>query len=366
MYMELTKEQNLVVLGSRLTFSDKDIMDLNNLLQEKNRVDFFEFLKLSIYHKTFVLCMDNIMKYGASFRIPSYLYMQYVFLKNGFEKRNRLMRLALEEFQNQCEENSVTIIPVKGAYLLNEIYTDQSVRYQGDIDILFDYDDLERITVILKESGYTAGRYDLKKNIVTPMSRTESVRWKLFMSHLPPYIKPIEGDPYTPFVKFDLRFALDDELDEHPVQEMIREYRNSKVVMPEHIVLHMCTHFYDEANHLDGLLGSKNLNLIKLCDLREYILHLLGKNNNSWMDGLFSFARKYGLEKQVYFTMFYLFLVYDDEIAREILMQMRPNIDNNRFQIEMIENGCSEERLVYWNNLVDTAVARKQEAKNWA
>ena len=41
MYMELTKEQNLAVLGSRLTFTDNDIMDLNNLLQEKNRVDFF-------------------------------------------------------------------------------------------------------------------------------------------------------------------------------------------------------------------------------------------------------------------------------------------------------------------------------------
>lgn len=85
MYKELTKEQNLVVLGSRLTFNDKDIMDLNSLLKEKNRVDFFEFLKLSIYHKTFVLCMDNIMKYGESFRIPSYLYMQYVCLFHGYD-----------------------------------------------------------------------------------------------------------------------------------------------------------------------------------------------------------------------------------------------------------------------------------------
>lgn len=366
MYKELTKEQNLVVLGSRLTFNDKDIMDLNSLLKEKNRVDFFEFLKLSIYHKTFVLCMDNIMKYGESFRIPSYLYMQYVFLKNGYEQRNRLMRLALDEFQKQCEEKTVTIIPVKGAYLLNEIYTDQSVRYQGDIDILFDHDDIERITLLLKENGYTAGRYDLKNNIVIPMSRTDSVRWKLYMSHLPPYIKPIEGDPYSPFVKFDLRFALDDELDEHPVQEMIREYRNSKVVKPEHIVLHMCTHFYDEANHLDGLLGSKNLNLIKLCDLREYILHLYRGNDNYWMNGLYSFARKYGLEKQVYFTMFYLYLVYGDEIAREILMTIRPNEDDNRFQIEGIEDEIPEARLVYWNSLFDTAVASKQEAKNWS
>ena len=58
MYCNLSKEQRLVVLGSRLSLSDQIRQEIYALLQDKT-VDYYEVFKLALYHKTLAICMEN-------------------------------------------------------------------------------------------------------------------------------------------------------------------------------------------------------------------------------------------------------------------------------------------------------------------
>ena len=160
------------------------------------------------------------------------------------------------------------------------------------------------------------------------------------MSNLHPFEKLCNSE-YLHSYKLDFRFALDDSLDTASVDELV-DLSDGSNINPEHGLVHLCTHLYDEAKHSIDIFTGKDLNLIKFCDIREYVLHYITPEIK---EKALQFIKKYHFEKQVFFTFFYLKQIYDDGYEEEWLKEL--NIEDDSFLVTYGENTQTEHNI--WN-----------------
>ncbi|OMF59913.1 nucleotidyltransferase family protein [Paenibacillus sp. FSL R5-0766] len=337
--LEWTPEQELLILTSRLTFSENQKEQLTTLLSE-NRINWFEFYKLTLYHKTTTLCWKNIKTYCPDVSIPKYLREVITSASISIAERNKNYQLKIKEALDEFKKHDLTCIPVKGSYLIPNMYKDYGIRYSGDADFLVKYSDIAKLGDAMESLGFikSNGIYNEIDNTITPISRAEEIMWKRSMSNLPPYLK-LNDNRFTPFYLFDFRFALDDTLNHDPINEIIDNYIRTGHVNPSHVLTHLCTHFYGEATYTLTIFFGKDMSLIKLCDIREYIIQCM---DNVSLESCVSFAKKNNLEKQIYYTMFYLKLVYNDGYEDEIMEKL--GVVDQDFMREFGENQLGEKQ----------------------
>lgn len=73
---------------------------------------------------------------------------------NGF--RNLIYTRDLTKIFSAFHKNAIAAIPLKGAHLAHEVYTDPSVRQMTDLDIMVHWEDVPRTVDLLKTLGYEA------------------------------------------------------------------------------------------------------------------------------------------------------------------------------------------------------------------
>lgn len=316
-YEIFTTEQKLLLLTSRLTFTVEEKKLIDDILT-KHSINWFEFIKFALYHKTVTLCFHNLERYFSSVSIPKYILDIIPCISLGIKYRNTLFQQEAKNIRIELKKSNVCTIPVKGVLLIPNMYKDFGIRYSGDIDFLIKYEDINLVEKTTASLGYTKGFFDIETNTIKLIPRAEDIKWKVGMSNLYPFRK-ISGNEYFPFFKLDFRYALDDSLSKEPINEIINTAIEIGKSKEAHIFTHLCTHFYDEAKHSISIFNSKDLNLIKFCDIREYILQFM---NQESINECVSFAKKHGLQKQIYFTVFLLKMVYNDGFEDNILNKL--------------------------------------------
>ncbi len=324
MSRNLSNEQELVILLSRITISDDDKMRIIDITSQS--VNWFEVFKYGLYHKTLALCICNLKKLISKQLMPKILNSTYLFIVEGNKRVVDIYADEISVLISALAKRGIPCIPVKGGALTKSIYIDPGVRYMGDADFLIKYKDINALNEVLKELGFCQGKYNSLSGKIEPISRAESIKWKMYMSHLPKYQKIIDSPYVNNRIEFDFRFALDDSLNKEPVNEMIEFYQMYHYFAPAHELMHLCTHFYDEAKHLDTIRAAKDLNLIKLCDIREFVL---ANGTEQILEDTYFFAKKYNFEKQFYMTLYYLQLIYDD--GYELSYMKKLGIEDDSF-----------------------------------
>ena len=316
MYNNLSNEQKLIILLGRLTFSSENVKEITELV-ENNTVNWFDFAKYALYHRTFTLSFYNLYKISKQYinKIPKYLNSLYSYSYNGIKTMNKLYEIELQEILSQANSRKITIIPVKGLYLIKNLYNDYGIRYSGDLDILIGRHNVNELEPVLADCGFIQAKYDYETNEYIKIPRSEKIKWKLNMSNILPYIKKSNSE-LDKFYKIDLRFALDDRLDTIPVNEMIDLYQKNGFLNPECYLMHLCTHFYGEAKYSGTILFGKDLNIIKLCDIREFIV---ANGGRKILSDAIKFAKKHSLEHALYYTIHILKQVYNDGYESNVL-----------------------------------------------
>ena len=330
-----TPEQELLVLASRLTFNEESKERLIYLVQE-TKIKWFEFYKMTLYHKTLTLCWQNIRTFCPHLIIPRYLKDIILGAMISLDERNRIYQKELADVLAEFKKNDLVCIPVKGSYLIPNMYKNYGLRYSGDADFLVRHMDIPKMEDIMRSLGFIKGKYNRFENKIDPISRTEEIKWKMTMSNLPPFLR-LNDNLFTPFLIMDFRFALDDTLNKEPINEIIDGYIKKGVVDPGYVLTHLCTHFYGEATYTLTIFEGKDMSLIKLCDIREYILQYM---DDVSIESCICFAKKYGLEKQIYYTMFFLEFVYGDGYESAIMQKL--GISDTKFLNEFGENQLGE------------------------
>lgn len=319
----LSLEQNLIILASRLTISENEKRDILEIVKNPH-FNWFEFYKYAYYHKTVTLCWKNIKDLAKATVVPKYLTEMISFSYHSLTQINKAYQDEVNNIVEGFKKEGIICIPVKGAMMIPMLYKDYGLRYMGDADFLIKFSDIKKVEELVKTKGYIKGKYSYTTGELIPISRADEIKWKTFLSNLYPYYKK-GGNQLPPVFKIDFRYALDDTLLKEPLNEIIDFATQNNYVKACHYLIHLCTHFYDEAKHTIDIYTMKDLNIIKLCDIREYIIQKVTKED---LEELVEFAQKYNLEEQVYLTMYFLELIYGDGYERDVMDTLGINNEN--------------------------------------
>ncbi len=309
------KERRLLILLSRVTFSEKDIDEIKKLTQDK--ISWCEVFKYALHNKVVNLVWGNVVKLNIR-HIPKYIKQIMNYSLYGQTEQNKIYMREKNQILKVLEEKGVIAIPVKGAMLVDYIYGSYGIRTLGDLDFLISKRDDTLIDQCLKEIGYQKGTFDAIAKTIIPLDRKEDIKWKVGATNIFPYLKVINNG-IMDFVKVDFRHSLDETLNKEPIENILEYYKINGKVNASHIILHLAAHMYHEATHSMSLLYNKDINLIKFCDIREYILKSMDNMN---FNELISIAKKYSLEECVYYTFYYLKEIYSDGYEEKVLSKM--------------------------------------------
>ena len=272
-----------------------------------------------MYHKIATLCWKNIKEIVPDVFVPKYLDSIMLFAKNAICEQNIIYQNEKDKIINVMKESGIGCVPVKGNVFIKDLYGIDGTRFQGDMDFLIKYDDINQVNEIIRECGYIQGTYDDKAKEIIPVSRTEEIKWKMFMSNLFPYRKAVENKN-VPVIKVDFRFKLTDTKDKEPVNEIVNNYIQKGYADNCYLLLHLCTHFYGESKQTISIYSAKDMNLIKLCDIREFVLQ---KCNQDDLKKTINYADKWKLNKEVFYTMYILKQIYNDGYEEQFIKNMK-------------------------------------------
>ena len=348
-YESLAVEKQIVIMGSRI--SNLDNKQLSVLVAKE--INWEKVIEYAMRNKVLYLLFENLKHCNLEQYIPKHLKKLVQAAKKGNVVSNNVKLLEVEHVSKVMESRGIRIVPVKGAYLIDNIYGDRSIRTSNDVDALISRKDISQIDKIMKELGYTTDKYDEKTNQLIPRSASQKMLYKTKMYNLLPYRKSIE-DTVEEIIIFDYSHSLDFGLDTKPVEEMIANsfyMGNSWCLLAEHFFVHMCCHHYREASHTEWIRLGKDLNLIKFCDVREFALQ---KMNQESMEKAINFAKKYNLNKALYFTLYFLREIYGDGYETELLEKLE--VEDPSFVFEFGENEYEHIQIrkkSFWNSFFD-------------
>ena len=144
---------------------------------------------------------------------------------------------------------------LKGAKLV-DIYP-IGLRTSNDIDILVNFDDVGKLTKLLKESGFQQGY--LRNEQFVPATRQEIISAKLNRGETVPFVREQ--------VEIDVNFSLFDHLDDGEVVRKMLAKAKDGWLMDIDFIIHLCCHFYKEATGDWWIERGRNSEIYKLCDL---------------------------------------------------------------------------------------------------
>lgn len=326
--LALSDEQKLIILLSRVSITELEGQELL-VLAKKTSTDWFSVIRMSIKNKVLPLVWGNLKKFNVSHAVPLRLAQLMNFHMLGTRERNKLMLSELENISQQFEKENIPCIPLKGAFLIPNLYVDFGIRTVNDMDVLIRRNDAMKVRKIMNSLGYVEGEYDREKNEVKRVSREKSILWQTKMNNLLPFLKLQESE-YAPVIQLDFSFSLDLELKSEPVEQMItnavRGNRHFHYLQPADFFLHQCCHHYKEASNASWVLLNSDLNLIKFCDVREYVLKFM---NAEQLREAVQKAEQFGIKEAVYFTLYYMKEIYNDGYEQELLNEL--NVENLQF-----------------------------------
>lgn len=304
----MTAEMELVLLLSRVTFSEKNIEDIYAI--SKKDIKWNEVVKYSLMNKVVSLIYYNLKNNFPDIAIPNYIRYIFIAINQGIEKRNRYLALERKVIENALEMNKIDFILVKGNYMLDNVYKKlQEVRFSGDFDYLVHKYDEKSIQKAMNEIGYIQGKYDFYKKEIIAMKRNEEIKYKIGMSNMYPFCKKMNLDDILPCSYIDFRFSLDDTLDFEFTDEVIDNIKNGKEEEVYRFI-HLCTHFYNEGKHVSSIEQKEDMTLMKMCDIREYILKYIKKEQWEIIQKIVYSGKNHEIQKAILYTLYFLEKTY--------------------------------------------------------
>lgn len=226
---------------------------------------------------------------------------------------------ALADISLMLADMPVRYALLKGAYLCS-VYP-VGLRTSNDIDVLINKEDAGVVSKRLLDHGFQQGH--IKNGCFVPATRAEVIASKMNRGEAVPFVLET-GDVHMPYLEIDLNFSLDfqakegtdnvREMLETTVDDIVTPKNRLYTLCPEDFIAHLCAHLYKEATTYPWVAMGRDLSLYKFSDL--YLLYM---NHRLISDRLVSRIKQLGLEKESYYSLKNMCLLYDiqdDELDR--------------------------------------------------
>ena len=311
-----TIEMELLILLARINDIENKKQDIIKIIKD-NAIDWYKFISYSTKSKLNGMVWKNIKKLKLVNCLPINIARNYEFFYLGNKLRNAYITEEFSRIQKQFNEENVKIFPLKGIHLLYNVYlADMGVRQLNDIDILICKEEISKVEKILNTLGYFQGH--VVGNRIEALSRKENIVWKTKMNNLPPFHK-VTNDDWCPILSIDSSFSFQYKMDKKNMDKIINRgiLKNGKWELDKvDMFLHLCCHLYKEASNATWILLGNDLNLIKFCDIREFIQVEMDKED---MNRAIKRARIYDCQEAVYFSLYYLEDIYKDHMYKDYI-----------------------------------------------
>lgn len=314
-------EQKLIVLLGRYTFDEHTIKEIEDLLEHK--IEWNKVLEYAISCKCIGLIYFNLIRLGLMVYIKPIIYYIFKYYYYGNKLKNIFLMEEKTRLLDAFRRNHIVVYPLKGARLLSEIYIDLGSRTMNDLDFLCKLEDRNIIDDVMREMGYRQGEFDWREYSIKKIERSKMIGWKINMNTLPTYLKiPPREKTQLEYIAIDFSYALNLKKDVS-ITKKIFENGLSDNMDSIDFLLHLCCHLYKEAEEDIWIEAAADVNLIKFCDIREFLIHNFSHTDDEVLSTIVLRAVDYGCWEDLYFALYFLLEIYNDDISEKIMGYIR-------------------------------------------
>ncbi|MES9724768.1 nucleotidyltransferase family protein [Bacillus safensis] len=317
----LSNEQRLLLLSSRIQLNEQEEESIRALL--KDGIDMPKLIGLASRHKVLQLMTPHLIRLDDEKNITTtykfLLHYHYIGNRQKNVERLKEFKRLLQTFRNA----KLKAVPLKGAILTPLVYKDYGLRMMSDLDFLIHPDDRKNASSLLKKEGFIIGKYDWAADQEIPIEREEEMMWRINAGNLYSHIKR-SGEDFLKVHRVDFSYdvelkknyeatnALLDAAEEKPFFQT-----DVYLLQPLDFLIHLAFHLYKEATNVQYVYLHADLNLIKFCDVREYVMFAEEHNQLDW-HALQERAKELGAEKALFYTFTFLDLLYQTNYIDEL------------------------------------------------
>lgn len=317
-------EHQVLVLCARIHLSEPIKQEVSSLLAT-GKVDVNYLIILAKKHKVLQLIAEHLIELDVHSHISD--FNKYL-MNNYYLGIRRINEIIFKEFElvlSVLNAKKLKAIPLKGSQLVPMIYKDYGLRTLNDIDFLISLEDRQVLSDCLKSLGYKMGVYNWSTCQVDSISREEELLWKMHIGNLYPHTKKFE-DNYCKYLSIDFSYDVDLQKNFNASRLLIeRAAEASLLEVPVHLLhktdflIHLCIHLYKEATNVQWVLYHNDLNLIKFCDIREYLLSIF---NDIDPEYLCARIAELSANEAVFYSFYYLDRLFGETFSEQLLGEL--------------------------------------------
>ena len=330
----MTKETEVLLKGVIVKRTKEEEEFFNNNLRTKLDWAWItgELVRHRLNGNFFAYLSDENKKY-----IYGKIRSTFNLLCNTYELCNKELLAFSEKLFEETNKANIKIAGLKGMVFNTSIYS-LKVRKSNDLDVLVAEKDLAVFDDVMRKLGFIQSLDNGK----TEATRKEKLIQLMNYHDLVPYVKRIDL-PYQETIEVDVNFHFDSK--EHEITEEILEeglnwyegngYRIQGLKWTTHLAF-LCTHFYREASNSIWTEEARDVDLYKLVDIENTFRTFTAEQMFEWLDTI----RKFDLQRQCYFTLFYLNKFYPNKLYEDLMKEIKP--ENDDFVNQIFSNDKKE------------------------
>lgn len=265
----LTQEEQLLIILARQKLTIEDIEKIRRIAQ--NHINWDTLIKLSSLHGILPVLSDHfhslLKTLGKEINIPPDVKIKADIAKALGKTKIRAFDNELQRISNIFKNNKIKFVVLKGPAMLKHAYKSEGIRPFGDLDLLFQTEDIIPAHYLLIESGYTCDRQNMRS--------AEEVlnRESKFDSHMFAYDK----NSFRIEMHHTYKYNLLKEIFNNPYK------LKNNILIPSLIdsLIYSCQHAWTHYALLQNLKDLSNhcaMTLRHLMDIRELYMSIVSHN----------------------------------------------------------------------------------------
>jgi hypothetical protein len=152
MSLQLTKEEQCMLLCTKFTLSSEELLHLDAFLLKIT--DWAAFSKKIFQNGLAPLVYNTLKKIPNKDKIPEHVFNNFKKAYINILFKNKLKIKDFNAITRQLNEMNIDFIPLKGMIMIQDIYGDLGLRSMSDIDMLVRKEDVEKCKNIFLKSNW--------------------------------------------------------------------------------------------------------------------------------------------------------------------------------------------------------------------
>lgn len=307
--LNLSIEDKLILGCSKINIGGEKSQALKETLH--NNLNWDYVLENALKNGTSSLLYRNLGKINDDGAVPGWVIKKLKDVYFDITAKNIVLLEELGKVLKKFDEDKISVIMLKGAALLENIYQDIGLRPMDDIDILIRKEQFQEIDKCLRELGYFSPDNWSDYMDISPSQYLNSILYIKGQGKIS-IILHLHWHIINTIVPVYSYGTIDMDRFWKEARQVTIAGVKSLVMAPHHLLIHLSEHIlkhsYDRS--------------ILFCDIFE-VINCYSNNGLDW-ELLIQDTVEFNLNKPVYYGLYFTSKFLDAEIPESVLVRLKP------------------------------------------